>query len=343
MDDLAYTAVRESVAATRARHVRALRISGGDGAWETISALTSGELFLRDKQLVHTLWLDERAHPIFDAYVLRDDEAFVVVGEADAVDPVEHARAHLLGGAVLEDLAPTHEIVSLTGPFAWELLAELYGAEVVGLPYLGAFDQEAGWVIRAGKTGEYGYDLVLPKRAAEDVVRRLDAIGPSFGLAWAELDVLEQCMLENWFFNVRREGRGDVTPLELQLQWRATRQRAFVGSESLATRRAAGVARRLVTLVSESAMRLGDDVTLFGERVGVIANAGATKLGDVHVALAFVDRAWAHSGVDDFAIGGAPARSVTPPLPNNRSLFVNPQQHSYATRDEIAFPPLFDR
>ena len=40
--------------------------------------------------------------------------------------------------------------------------------------------------------------------------------------------------------------------------------------------------------------------------------------------------------------GGASvaARSVSPPTLNNRSLFVSPQLHSYATRSGIELPPL---
>jgi len=344
MDDHAYTALREGVAATRANHLRALKLSGGDAAWETVSELTSGELFLRDKQILHSLWLDDAAHPIFDVYVLRDDESFVLLGESsDAIDPLAHARAHLRAGAVLDDLGATHEVVSLSGPFAWELLGEVFGPEIIGLPYLGAFVEGEGWVMRAGKTGEFGYDLVLPKAAVGDMVAKLGEIGPKFDLAWADRDVLEQCMLENWFFNVRREGRGDVTPLELQLQWRTSRTRSYVGSSSLEARRNAGIKRRLVTLACAKPMRDGEAVAIFDKNVGVIVNAGGATLGGSHIALALVDRPWAYSNVDAFVVGGTPARSVTPPLPNNRSLFINPQQHSYATRDEIRFPPLFDR
>src|SRR5512143_136566 len=108
MDERAMRAVREGVAATRARHVAALRLSGGDGAWETISELTSGELFLRDGQVLHSLWLDQEAHPLADVYVLRDDEAFVVLGETEKTSLAEHARAHVRGGAALDDLAATH-------------------------------------------------------------------------------------------------------------------------------------------------------------------------------------------------------------------------------------------
>lgn len=332
-------AIREGVAITHADHFTTLRFSGGDGAWETLSWLTSGELFLRDGQVLHSLWLDERAHPLADVYVLRDDESFVVVAESQGADIVAHAHDNVRGDAVIDALGATHRVLSLNGPFAWELLGDIVGPDVVSLPYMASFRMDGGWALRAGKTGEFGYDLVLPVERADAIEARLRERGARFDLADAPLEVLESCMLENWFFNVRREGRLDVTPLELQLQWRTTRGREYLGAPALDARRAEGPRQRLTMLLPSARVHEGDEVHLWGDVVGTIVNASDGA------ALALIDLAWAHPGIDAFEVSPArtPARSVTPPLANNRSLHVNPQQHSYATRDEIAFPPLFSR
>ena len=76
-------------------------------------------------------------------------------------------------------------------------------------------------------------------------------------------------------------------------------------------------------------------------------NAGwSTTRGDC-VALALVGVRWAHPGIDAFTVlhaaDAVPARSMTPPVLNNRSLFVSPQLHTYATRAEVAMPPLARR
>jgi glycine cleavage system aminomethyltransferase T len=330
-------AVREGVAITGGGHFSALRLSGGDGAWETISHLTSGELFLRDGQVLHSLWLDDRARAVADVYILRDDEAFVVLAESVGIDLAAWAAEHVRGGAAIESLGASHRVLSLSGPFAWELLAEIVGVELVSLPYMAGFKMEGGWALRAGKTGEFGYDMVLPVDRCVALEARLRDAGHRFDLADAGLEVLEQCMLENWFFNIRREGRL-ATPLELQLQWRTTRSRDYVGRQALDALRAEGAPRRrLTTLALSAPVRMGDEVRLFGEPVGAIANAGDG------FALALVDTPWAHPWIDGFEVSDAAisARSITPPIPNNRSLHVNPQKHSYATRDEISFPPLF--
>lgn len=346
MDERAMSTLRTSVTMTRSDHLHAFRLSGGDAAWQTTNVLCSGDLFLRDNQISHTLWLDERAHPLADVYVARDDDAFVFLAETRGDDLAAHAKAHLRSGAMLEDLSSTHRVLSLHGPFAWELMGRLVGPEVIGLPYLNAFHLKDGWAFRAGKTGEFGYDLLVTNDAASDLEERLVHEGKRFDLVSAELDVLDQCALENWFFNVRKEGRLDVTPLELQLQWRTSTKRDYVGSVALAAHRATGVRRRLVMATAPRAVTAGDAVHLFGEPVGLVANAGHSPLRGDWVVLALVDVHWAHPGID-FEIastaGAVSARTVTPPLPNNLSLHLNLQQHSYATRDEIAATPLFAR
>lgn len=336
------SAVRESVAFARpCPGTFLMRFGGGDGAWETLNWLSSSELFLRDGQVLHTLWLAEDATPLGDVYVARADEDFLVLAEGAGADLYAYARDAARGGAVVEDLSQRHGAFSLHGPYAWELMGALVGGGVIGAPYLALFRLDGGgWGLRAGKTGEYGYDLVVPRESLDAWERRAREAGAPLDLGDATDAELDQCRLENWFFNIRREGTRGLSPLELQLQWRTSSQKEYAGSAALAARRARGLERRVATLVSASPLAEGARVRLFGRDVGeVLASGWSAARGD-HVALALVDVEWAHPGIDAFEAGGAPARSVTPPVLENRSLHVNPQAHSYATRGEARFPPI---
>jgi glycine cleavage system aminomethyltransferase T len=156
------------------------------------------------------------------------------------------------------------------------------------------------------------------------------------------LEALDQCALENWFFNIRREGREDVTPIELQLQWRVSYRKEFTGSTSLAARRAKGPAVRLTCVIAKGEVSAGDEVMIGGERVGAIVNAGYSDVRGDWVALALLDRSVAYPGIE-CRVGQAAARTVSPPVLQNRSLVVSPQLHSYATRAEYPAPPLVRR
>jgi aminomethyltransferase len=338
-------AIRHSVAVGRPDDVLVLRLTGAD-VWDALDHLCPGDLYLRDGQLRPALLLDEEAHPVADCFVARDDEDGLLLVEGPTAEELQaHLARHLAGAGevTVEDLTAERALLTLDGPFAWELLAAVAGADCVGLPYLTFFHVDPAIVFRAGRTGEYGYGLLVPRGEGDALERRLLDAGRALDVAVAGRDALDQCALENWFFNIRREGRAPVTPLELQLQWRVSTRKAFVGSEALARRRAAGIAQRLTCLVGAGPYAVGDAVRLEGALVGAVVNAGYSDTRGDWVALALLDVTWAHPGIG-FEVAGAAgavaARSVSPPVVNNRSLHVSAQLHSYATRGEYTFPPL---
>ena len=338
-------AIRESVALTRLDHVTPLRLRGED-ARDALDLLCAGTLRARDGQLQHVLLLDDDGRCFADAYLVCDDDEYDLLVEGPSPEALDaHLARHLPDDldVEIERRATTHAILGLDGPFAWEVVSRVAGAEAVGLPYLTFFHAPEWTCYRAGKTGEFGYGLIVPREQLEALEATLAAHGERLDMARGTLDALDQCARENFFFNVRREGREPVGPAELQLQWRVAYDKDAVGVAAARTRRDAGVTQRLTCLVSDGAMARGDVVSLEGARVGRIVSAGWSPVRDDGVALALLDLRVAWPGIDGFVVAGAHevrARSMTPPLLNNRSLFVSPQLHSYATRDEIAMPPL---
>ena len=341
-------AIRTSVALSRLDHVSYVRVCG-DAAFGALDAVFPGALRMRDGQMLHTMLLTEEAHPFADAYLGWDDEEFFILAEGPtSAELVTHLRRHLRGdGIEVEDRTQTHGIVALDGPYAWELLGLIVDPEAIGLPYLTFYHQGESICYRAGKTGEYGYGIITARNAADALEQRALDVGRAIDVRRVGLDALDQCALENWFFNIRREGRGSVTPLELQLQWRVSRQKDFIGSAALARRRHDGVQQRLTTLLAHGELAAADSVLLEGAEVGRVVNAGYSPLRGEWIALALVDVAWAYPGIGAFTVAGptrsTPARSVTPPVLNNRSLSVSPQLHSYATRGEYALPDVVRR
>lgn len=339
-------AIRQSVAISRPGHVRCLRVQG-PGADVALDSIVPSELYLRDGQMLQTLLLEESGRIVADAYLACDDDAFDLLAEGPTGAELRDHIVRRLPAASrvsIEDRSETHGAIGLDGPYAWELLAQLAGPDVFGLPYLTFFHLDQWTCYRAGKTGEYGYLLVAPREDLDGLQARLLDLGRSLDAVPAGLDALDECARENWFFNIRREGREKVTPLELQLQWRISYRKDYVGADALRARRAETSRRRTVCLVSDDPMERGDSVSLDGRRVGRVLNAGPSSTRGDWVAVALVEETWAHPGIPGFRVENdrtaATARSETPPLINNRSLHVSPQIHSYAERGEFPFPPL---
>ena len=72
-------AIRRSAALSDGDHVATVRISG-PGAYDAIDAVCPRDVYVQDGQALHTVFLDDAAHPVADVYVLADNEDFVVTG-----------------------------------------------------------------------------------------------------------------------------------------------------------------------------------------------------------------------------------------------------------------------
>jgi aminomethyltransferase len=339
----AVEAMRTSTAFTLLDHVSVVRVSGA-GAFKAVDRLCPRELFLRDGQMLHTLLLREDARPAADLYVCADDEDFLLLAEGISADVLgELVRGAATAPVETTDLMASNGIVSLDGPYAWEVFAELAGREVIGQPYMTFFRNEELTAFRAGKTGEFGYYLMVPRERVAALRSTLLDRGGAYDIVEGDLAALDQCALENWYFNVRREGLADATPLELQLQWRISKKKTFTGSDALAARRDR-VSQRLLLCAAVGEVAIGDRVMHRDTAIGTVVNAGHSPVRGDWVATALVDREYSHPGIRAYAInhGGTAIaiETLAAPALNNRSLFINPQLHSYHTRHEVQYPPV---
>lgn len=349
-------ALRSASAVTRMTHVHALRL-GGAGALELLDPLTTSRLFAREGQMLQTLLLDEEARIFADAFVCADEDAWLLLAEGPSpaelrahIDRVHRDRAPAAQVSVT-DLLADHELWSLDGPYSWEVASTLLGPELLGAPYLSFLRAGEVTCFRAGKTGEYGYLLLVPRPVAEATWAELWRVGEPLGLVEANLAALDQCALENWHFTHRALGdraRGaELTPAELQLRWRLDPKKDFVGAEAVRRRIAAGCRERVTCFVAGRSVAPGQSVCLDDEVVGWVLQAGWSPVRGDWVGWAMVETALASPGIRRFHVVGAegpvPIETRSPPVIDNRSLFVDPRKHRYATRAEHEFPPLVRR
>jgi glycine cleavage system aminomethyltransferase T len=340
-------AIRTATAISDARHVAVIRLSGED-AFDVLDRMCSCDLYLQDAQMRFALLLDENGQTVADLYVCRDDEDYLVLAEGLSNAQLVEAFRVSEKRVEVRDLGEDHDLISLHGPFAWEFLAEFAGPDVIGLPYLSLFHLDGLTCFRGGKTGEYGYDLLVPKEESAAVREKMLTIGDSFDIKEVHLEAVDLCSFENWFFNARHEGRAGLGPLELGLQWRVSYSKDYRGSAALVERRKEGAKSRTVCALSRSALKPGAPVmTQDGDEIGHVVRCERSLTMNAYVAMVLLSRAYAYSGIDAYIVkpeqdGAAPIPilTVSPPIINNRSLYVNAQKHSYATRETHAFPPI---
>ncbi|HEX3483136.1 MAG TPA: hypothetical protein VHT91_49335 [Kofleriaceae bacterium] len=339
-------ALRTAVTLAAGDHIACVRVRGAD-AVETLDRVSPRALFARPGKMTHTLLLDDDARPIADVTLCCDEDDWFMLAEGlPAAAVIEYVIEHVQGRAggldvELDDLSHSHAMITLNGPYAWELLGELTTPDVIGLPYLGFFHADAFTCFRGGKTGEYGYDLLVERDRLAGLRDRVLTLGRRFELAEISLAALETAQLENLFWNPRKDSAPGLTPIELQLQWRVSYDREFPGSAALHRRRRTAH-RRAVLLCADRELPADARVVADGRDIGGVLHTGASPTRGDWLAIAIVERALAHAGLD-FTVGGVAARTLSAPAIDNRSLLVDPQRHSFATRDTDAFPPLVRR
>lgn len=327
-----YTAIRSATAIARTKQTRIVRLRGEDARTAALWLLPS-RLHLRDAQARQSLLLDEGGHPIADVIVAADDEDYLLLIDGPG-DPIAHVRANARGVVSVEDLDATHEVIDVHGPWAWELVSEVLGGDLLALPYLNFFRMDEALCVRAGRTGEYGYHLIVPRENTEAVYARFLSKAADFDLVEVGLDAVALASFENWFFDARHTP-ADATPVELSLSWRLAPDRDFLGREAIDARRAAETPRQACVLASAE-VRAGDRVSLDGRDVGVIARAAYSPSRESWFASAMIEPRLVYAGIE-LGAGGATLRTLAPPLVDNQSLYVDPRRHTYRARDEVRF------
>ncbi len=299
-----YRSVREQVGLADFSHMLKYRGRIDDALYPLDETLTGNVANLRFGRVLHTLLTGDDGRILADVYVACDDEDLLVLAETcaptDAVDALMCRPDSGLAN-VTDDLA----VLSLDGPTAWGAPRDLFGRDVLGMPYLSIEPHDLDgptFLIRAGKTAEFGYLVVVDAaRAASTWDRLLDA-GARHGIAPIGLDVHDDLRLDGRFFNVHREGRIIGDPLELGLQWMIDFAKdTFIGRNAILARRQSGINHKSLGIALASGMdgmEGGDEVLLDGEPVGRVITTGWSYTMNRRIGLARVACPFAYAGLD---------------------------------------------
>ena len=335
--EVSYHAIRNSVAFAEEPELRCLQLTGSQ-AFDALDAICPCDIFLQDGQMKHTLLLDDKGIPFADVYVCREGENAYLIGYGSSADEItDWITSHATGVTDFSvvDLGESYDNLTIEGPYAWELCAEVFGPDMLGLPYLGMLVLNEMLVFRAGRTGEYGYHLLVPTAQKDRWIENLLATGAAFEMARADASIRAQCVLENFFFDIHREGQYNLTPLELQLQWRLSSQKtAYPGAEAIHARRQSGWMHRLTCFTTPDPVNADAEITCEGEVVGHVLVAGYSPARGDYVGKALLRQPYWHAGLDAFQVGDIPLKTISAPAINNLSLKVSPYRHSFHTRAE---------
>ncbi len=329
-----YRLVRDTVGVTDMSHMQVYRVPEEAGL-DFLDALMAGNVArVRYGRALHTFVADEQGMIVADCYVANGEEEFVVVCESiiddAAVDGLfQSDEAKAVG---CEKLTGQVVALSVDGFKAWAVAKELFGTDVLGLPYLSIenypFESHQVRLIRAGKTSEFGYLLLAPAEAGNALLDRLlEAAAKNEG-GLCGVAVHNELRLEGRFFNVYAEGVSVRDPLVLGLQWMVDFDKGpFRGSEPIRARRAAGLSEKIIGVAGpagSSDLVVGSTVCDEGGTVATIAASCHSQILDCRLGLAVFPMALAYSGLT-FRLngtGGPEVRTISMPPIVPKSLTV---------------------
>ncbi len=321
--------IRNTVSLDINRRKTILRIEGEE-AWELLYSILPCDMFLSDSQIRHTVLLSEDGIVLADVYVCNDDEAFLLL--IDGLHPqecLEYFGQH--DDVSIVDLSTRYSLVSINGPFSWELLGKLDSLGAIGLPYMSFYMFRKDIIcLRAGVTGEYSYTFIVPIHMEESFVDEVLQTGKEYGIRQVDRASIEYCRAENWFFDPHTEGKKGLNPYELQLSWRLRDQYDYRGADALQQD-----SKRRITAF-RSSEKVHGAVLCEGTEIGVIVRCEKDIQKEDYFGIALLNRDFAHSGVHEYTVSSVKIQTHSPPFVINRSIFVKPQKHCFKERKSIS-------
>jgi len=237
-------------------HMCAVDIKGDDSKLflETLIANDVGKLKVYGKAL-YSCMLNEAGGVIDDliVYFLNDEYYRIVINASTTEKDLDWINSQAEKFDVTVD--PQHDLamIAVQGPNA---ISKTYkaipGVEEVctGLKPFSAASIGTLFVARTGYTGENGFELMLPKKAAEFTWKMLlDA-----GVEPCGLGARDTLRLEAGMSLYGSEMNEDISPLEAALSWTvdlSNHNRNFIGRQALENLKAEGLKKTIVGLVLE--------------------------------------------------------------------------------------------
>lgn len=320
-------------------HFGIVEVQGDDG-YDFLNRVVGGDLsVIRDEQALYTLLLNDQGQIVTDLYVLCDDERFLLITEWMRGDKLAASLQALVGDEEVQISAQNDKLTTtlFEGPYSWELMAELYGFDVLGLPFLEFMHVDDAILFRSGKHGEFAFKVLTSKEGAADLWQRASEAGAKFDLKTGGIDFQGKSRLENPCWDPALVGEFSTCPIELQLQWAVRYDKdEFIGREALLAKLEEGAKQRVVGFVVKgdgATLSLGDAVFSGEQQIGKVITLGHSVGVDGYIGQALLDSEYAYAGIDQYQIAGNGARvainTCAIPFLQNFSFMVNPAEHSY--------------
>ena len=292
-----HKAVREACGLFDVSHMGEFMVRG-PGALELVQKISVNDAAnIEIGQAQYSAMCLETGCVIDDLIIYRfDDRYMLVVNASNLEKDWNWLERHAADFDVdIEDVSDQTALLAVQGPAAREVLRPLASLDIDEVKYYRFREGEVAGVPAVisgtGYTGEDGFELYVPAERAAELWGAILEAGASSGLIPAGLGALDSLRLEVGYALYGNDLDEQHTTLESGLGWVTKLAKGdFVGRDTLAAQKEAGVSRRLVgiRLTGKGFPRPGYDVVSEGEVVGTVTSGTVSPSLGYGIALGYV-------------------------------------------------------
>ena len=292
-----HLAVRESVGIFDVSHMGEIEMLGKD-ALSMAQKVTSNDVSrLQDGQAHYSAFLYPKGTFVDDIvlYRINSEHIFICVNAANREKDFQWVHQHREGEVEILDRGDAYAQLAIQGPQAEAVLQKLTNVDLSAIRTYwfsrGKVDGAASLISRTGYTGEDGFEIYIPPKAAPAIWEKLLSVGKPLGITPAGLAARNTLRLEMAYSLYGHEIDQTTNPWEANLAWIVKLEKGeFIGQAALERLKKAGPDRRLVgfEMVDRGIARDHYSVWVDGEKVSeVTSGSPAPSLGK-HVGLTYL-------------------------------------------------------
>ncbi len=302
-----HTAVRTKVGVFDVSHMGEFLVSGED-AHDFVQLMIANDLnrLSQPNMALYTQFVNEEGGTVDDLIVYRRENDFLLVVNASNMLKDWNWLQSYAGrfkALKLKNISDETALLALQGPKAVQLLSDLVGKELSGLPSFSYSQEKAGGIDisfgRTGYTGEDGFEIFCASGDAEELWKLIMEGGEKYGIEPCGLGARDTLRLEAGLPLYGHELDDETSPLEAGLGWSVKLEKGeFVGSVKLKALKEKGLPKQCVCLKSEGKAlpRQGYEIYSEGKKVGAVTSGSQGIHVGYPIAFAFVPPALAKEG-----------------------------------------------
>ncbi|MEW6004712.1 MAG: glycine cleavage system aminomethyltransferase GcvT [Stygiobacter sp.] len=321
-----HKSVRNSVGVFDVSHMGEIFISG-EKALEFVNYITVNDAsILIDGRVQYSAMCYEDGGIVDDLLVYRinQNKFMLVVNASNKDKDFEWMKKNNIFNVDIIDESDEYSLLAVQGPNSKATIQKICDKNLDLEYYHFFFAKVAGidmLVSRTGYTGELGYELYFKgdEITAEKIWNELFNAGKEFNIQPVGLGARDSLRLEMGFCLYGNDIDQTTNPIEAGLGWiTKLKKENFIGKDVLVKTKENGPKRKLVGLISseKSFPRHGYDLSVNGNKVGIITSGTVSPVLEKAIALGYVESEFSKEGTQvNFLIRGKEIPAFVTKLP----------------------------